>query len=168
MDDKDLTRFLSKIFIDNESECWIWTASTLRGYGQFGVKQGIDTKGIQIFKTNSAHRVSYEHFIGEIPEGKLVCHTCDNPACVNPEHLFIGTQFNNMADMHRKGRRVEGYQAKGEASTSCKLSDAEVVEIRNLYDAKLYRNSYIASMFGVTANHISAIGRRVKRKESGL
>ena len=104
-----MLRFLKKIRKTNE--CWIWTAALDKdGYGVFRYKNKEKYK-------YKAHRFSYEFFIGEIPKGKLVCHTCDNPPCVNPYHLFLGTRKDNTQDMLKKGRsklgktykRKEGY-----------------------------------------------------------
>lgn len=91
-------RFIEKV---NKTEgCWEWTAATYRGgYGHF--RAFTDGK----WKMTKAHRYSYSHFKGEIPKGMLVCHTCDNPKCVNPEHLFLGSHKDNMTDMHNKDRR---------------------------------------------------------------
>lgn len=78
------------------SGCWLWTGDTLHnGYGRYG----------DIGKrTMRAHRYSYEKFVGPIPKGMFVCHSCDVPACVNPDHLWIGTAEQNMKDMINKGR----------------------------------------------------------------
>ena len=86
-------RFMQKV---NKTEtCWLWTgALNSRGYGSFGVYG----------KATSAHRYSYEHFKGKIPEGMIVCHSCDVPACVNPDHLWVGTYLDNSRDCIRKGR----------------------------------------------------------------
>ena len=75
-------------------------------------------------RQEGAHRVSYHLFVGDIPEGMLVCHTCDTPSCVNPEHLFVGTWADNMADRDKKGR-----QAKGCDVNTAKLSEEQAMEI---------------------------------------
>jgi hypothetical protein len=88
-------RFINKVNKNGKDGCWEWMASCINsGYGQIRV----DGKGVL------AHRFSYDHFIGPIPDGHYVCHHCDNPSCVNPEHLFLGTQSDNMMDRDNKGR----------------------------------------------------------------
>lgn len=87
-------RFLSKV--DTSGDCWIWQASTVRGYGQLSTQRGKAPA--------RAHRLSYELFVGPIPEGLEVCHQCDTPSCVRPSHLFIGTHHDNMLDAASKKR----------------------------------------------------------------
>jgi hypothetical protein len=82
------TRFWNKV--TKTKKCWIWNAANKDGYGRFGRKY--------------AHRISFEWHIGKIPEGLFVCHHCDNPSCVNPEHLFVGSNLDNVLDMISKGR----------------------------------------------------------------
>ncbi len=85
--------------------CWLWTGFlNNKGYGQIGVANN---------KLAYTHRVSYALYIGEIPKGLLVLHKCDTPACLNPEHLFLGTQKENMQDCKRKGRTTLGPRARG-------------------------------------------------------
>lgn len=87
--------------------CWNWILTKDKvGYGRLKVSLGSREE----WRSSSAHRYSYELFIGEIPHGMNVLHKCDNRACCNPEHLFIGTQQDNMHDMHSKGRGPRGYK----------------------------------------------------------
>lgn len=107
-----------------ENGCWEWQAASVGGsnkhtYGQFGVASG---------KMKLAHRVSYELYKGPIPEGMKVCHKCDYPRCVNPDHLFLGTHKDNMQDMVLKGRKNPIYGTKHHKT---KLSIEAVQEIRN-------------------------------------
>lgn len=89
-------RFIEKI-IKLPSGCWEWTGATVPfGYGVFQLGRGVGV--------TRSHRFAYELWVGPIPEGMFVCHTCDNPPCCNPEHLFLGSNGDNMKDMHAKNR----------------------------------------------------------------
>jgi len=91
-------RLLSKRSFNDETGCWEWTGFRSRdGYGQ--IRYGTSSAGIVY-----VHRASYEVFKGPIPEGQVVCHACDNPPCFNPDHLFLGSQTDNMRDAQKKGR----------------------------------------------------------------
>jgi hypothetical protein len=84
-----------------QGDCLVWTGGlSLNGYGQ--VRERIDGKRTQ----TGAHRIIYRDTIGPIPDGMFVCHTCDNPPCVNPEHLFVGQPVDNTRDMIQKGRAL--------------------------------------------------------------
>ncbi len=93
-----LERFWDKVEMIPFHSCWEWTGATNQdGYGIIGTGEGGKTS----FRV---HRMSYALHVGPIPEGKVVCHSCDNPGCVRPEHLFIGTMKDNNADRCAKGR----------------------------------------------------------------
>lgn len=96
-------------------QCWIWTSAKLKsGYGRH--------KGVL------AHRYCWEMYNGQIPEGMSVLHKCDNPSCVNHNHLFVGTQQDNLEDM-----RLKGHQVRGEKQGSSKLTSDQIIEIRSRY-----------------------------------
>ena len=99
-------RIKRAVFVDG-NECWNWKLSKDRvGYGRLKIQLGTREK----FRFSSVHRYAYEVFVGPIPSGMNVLHRCDNRACCNPSHLFIGSQKDNMQDMHAKGRGPRGYK----------------------------------------------------------
>jgi hypothetical protein len=100
-----------------ENGCWEWVGYF--GSGGYGM---MSRNG----KNARAHRVSYEAYKGSIPKGMVIRHTCDNPACINPDHLVLGTQQENVADRESRNRR----NVKGEQIGTAKLSEADVVNIR--------------------------------------
>lgn len=160
-----LNRIKSQVRVDEATGCWIWlgTRSTCRmGYGQMSIND----------KARRVHRVVYELKAGAIPKGKFVCHDCDTPLCCNPEHLFLGTHRDNMADMTQKGRQATGLRngrftkpeqtARGARNGRSKLTEQSVREIRRRYAAGSVRQKDLAAEFGVG---VSTIGDIVKRKK---
>lgn len=112
-------RFEMKFKIDKPNKCWIWLKhKNKKGYGIFGIASS---------KSVRAHRFSYELYVGKIPKGLLVCHKCDNPACVNPNHLWLGTIKENNSDRDKKGRCVS---LKGEKNGHAKITDKIAREIK--------------------------------------
>lgn len=119
-------RFLLKAAVNKATGCWEWTARLSRdGYGKFQVPR--DGGGQ---RTTRAHRYAYEQWVGPIPTGLLVCHRCDNPICVNPEHLFIGTGSDNKQDEISKGRNNP---PRGTRNPRAVLDEATVRRIRQMY-----------------------------------
>lgn len=98
-------RFNKKWQPVTETGCWLWTGAITKGYGMIG-------SGLGDRRTLLAHRVSWELCNGPVPAGLHVLHKCDTPACVNPDHLFLGTHTDNMCDMTKKGRQVSGTLGK--------------------------------------------------------
>jgi len=145
-------KIIRKSYPEPNTGCWIWGASiNADGYG-------IQKASLISNKVVTAHRVSYwifkEHYnIDELS----VLHTCDNPACVNPDHLFLGTQADNIADRHNK-KRSRGGSVSGSKCIHSKLVESDVINIRALFPDKT--ESQIASMYGVTQSNISAILNR--------
>ncbi len=105
--------------------------------------------------------MSWEMIHGPIPDGAYVCHRCDNRACVNPEHLFLGTALDNMRDMIAKGRARHDVTPRGEAHPHAKLRADDVRHIRQLHASGLFGNRNIGDWFGVAPRHIWALARRV-------
>lgn len=147
-------RFWEKVLIAPPMVCWEWIASKdPHGYGQ------IRTGGPGGGPLRQAHRVSYELHNGPIPAGLLVRHTCDNPGCVNPDHLRLGTQADNVQDMIDRGR-ARGGPPRGERNASSKLTEAQVVDIRNRYATGEVLQIELTKEFGVSQATISEIVRR--------
>jgi HNH endonuclease len=119
-----------------EGNCLIWTrAPNSSKYGRFNQNR----------KNYSPHRASYETFNGEIPNGYLVLHKCDNPRCINPKHLFLGTHKENTHDMMKKDRMAN---FKGENNSKAILTENQVLEIRKLH-SKGMKTKEIANLYNV-------------------
>jgi len=136
-------RLLSKIAVDLETGCWNWTAyvSPRNGYGQIWAYR----------RKWRVHRLSYILHRGEIPDGIDVCHHCDNRACVNPDHLFLGTRDDNMADMVAKGRQRP---CIGTKHGRAKITEADVIEIRAIQGIP---HTKIAQQYGISKTQVSTI-----------
>ena len=153
--EKDKSRFLKYVFVE-ESGCWRWTGAVSkrrknkdeRWYGRFWFKN----------KNMSAHRLSWIIHIGEIPKGLIICHKCDNTRCVNPAHLFVGTQQDNVTDMINKNRHsfpprireIDGKPARA------KLNDAQIVQLRLLRKSGMTQLK-IGKLLGVSQITVSKI-----------
>lgn len=140
-------------YVQKTDKCWIWTGHRYKdGYGQFKFNR----------KTNYAHRVSYLFCKGEL--GNLwVLHDCDTPLCVNPDHLFLGTQQDNVDDMIRKGRKIT---LSGEECPWSKLDEWAIVDIRQMLAMKITHDR-IAQKYGVTRQAITKINQGLNWKNNG-
>lgn len=153
-------RFWSRV--KKTEGCWTWTGpATSDGYGRL-FRGG---------KTIRAHRLSYEMHKGDIPDGMNVCHRCDNPPCVNPDHLFLGTTADNMADKKQKGRGNEPSRsgnnhwmnrkpesvAKGSAFGRSDLTDSRVLQIKLRYVAGGITQRALAAEFGISYKNLNLI-----------
>ena len=138
-------RFWSKIK-ETETGCWEWQGSRRPdGYGRIMIGK----------KRRTTHRIAFLLHHGELPEDKFICHTCDNPPCCNPLHLFKGTPKDNSLDQYAKGRSTHGTR-NGRAI----LIPEQIIEIRRLRRAGL-SYSKLASSFGVTKNNIAMIVKNI-------
>lgn len=152
MNNKTLERFWAKV--DKTTTCWVWKASKRnKGYGAF-IYPSSNGDIIQ----GRAHRFVWEIYNGTIPIGLCVLHKCDNPACVNPEHLFLGTKKDNNKDMCQKGRHRSGTSKtslaeckykRGEQHHAAKLRQKDVREMRKLYAIGGWSYSKLANRFDV-------------------
>lgn len=141
-------RFLSKVDIRAPHECWPWTANRHRkGYGLFKLER----------RNWKAHRVSWEMYEGQIPPGICVLHHCDNPPCVNPAHLFLGTHKLNAEDRDAKGRNRP---CPGEKNGQAVLTADQVREIRTVYAARSKTQVALGRQFGLRQGSISNIVHR--------
>lgn len=147
-DTGNITERFHKKYIVKENGCWMWEGSTRAN--SKGVLYPRISKGK---KDIGAHRFSYMMIHGEIKSGMYVCHKCDTPLCVNPDHLFIGTHKDNMADMVNKGRSHKG---TGEYANSSKLTNEQAKQIRSIN----LSGSKLANLFGVSQATISRIIRK--------
>lgn len=140
------SEFLKCVRVGWNDDCWIWLGSKRNGYGTIWFDG----------KSRLAHRVAYGLFFGVSPGRLYVCHKCGNAACVNPYHLYAGTQAQNMVDMELHGRRIRGSKCP-----AAKLTEDDVREIRKLH-AEGVTQQVLANRFGV---HNSTVNAVVNRKQ---
>ena len=148
-------RLINGINSAPEVGCWEWRrANNGYGYGTLTVNR----------KTKLVHRLAYEYSKGPIPTGMHVCHTCDNPSCINPDHLFLGTRNDNMKDCFLKGRsNIHPISFPGETNPRSKLTQHQVKHIRLLLAQQMTQDT-IAKKFGISQAQVSNIKRGIKWK----
>lgn len=140
-------RFLDKVTYEPNTGCWLWLgACQSGGYGFMAIDATRKNR-----KSSAAHRISYILFKGDIPNEIVVCHTCDVCSCVNPDHLFLGTNADNSKDMVLKGR-----QAKGESQGASKLKSDYVLKIMDMCNNGVSKIE-ISRIFNVTKENIYSI-----------
>lgn len=145
-----IERMMEQVFPEPNTGCWLWSGKVNHnGYG--AVAKFLPDKILR-----GAHRVSYYLHNGIFDYSLHVCHKCDTPSCVNPDHLFLATKLENTMDMVRKGRA-----SKGENCPNHKLTESNVIDIRKLYSDGGHTIRSIAPIFGVDYSTIFNI---VKRK----
>lgn len=132
----NLETLLARIEPDLNSGCWLWPGSP-------------DKKGYIRTGGSGIHRTSYKLHFGEVPDGLFVCHKCDTPACVNPGHLWLGTNHDNVRDMIQKGRDWRGDRT-GEKNPKAKLTEKDVLEIRGSARSSIA----LAAHYGVSTGAI--------------
>lgn len=141
MRNADKQAFESRIWIT--PGCWLWQGDVItKGYGRFSFGGGYE----------SAHRLSFRLYVGPIPSGHVIRHSCDNPICVNPDHLQSGTQKENIQDAVSRGRMSLG-ERNGRATITAEL----VLQIRDLLDCGLFTHSVIGHFYGVKRTLVSDI-----------
>ena len=138
-----MDRIYDNIKEDDETGCFIWQKSKDSwGYGHIRIHG----------KLHKTHRIMYEEYVGEIPEGMKVCHRCDTPSCCNPDHLFLGTDADNMRDRDNKDR-----QARGESHGTSKLTEEDVKSIKELLSEGDLKQHELSAIFNVGSDVISRI-----------
>ena len=151
IEEKRFHKFANSIAIDEPDKCWNWQKRKFKGYGMVRAEYIGKRETFRM----AAHRFSYLHFKGDIPKGISVCHKCDNPACVNPEHLFLGTHKQNFEDAAAKKRMANGVR-----HYKTKLQIEDVINIRERFSAG-EQIKQIASSLNLQIGHVYKIVHKI-------
>lgn len=145
---QQVANFKSKITVEEPLKCWEWNAGkNSDGYGVSYV----------VKRPYLAHRVAYFLAYGSFADRQRVCHSCDNPSCCNPKHLFLGSPADNSRDMVRKGRSTRGAK-----NAQTKLTAEQVLEIRQRYSVESISQRLLASQYGISCSHVFSIIARLR------
>lgn len=148
--EKTLERVWKKIKFGEPDQCWEWQATrNNKGYGKFYIRTGVQSL---------AHRYVFTQLFGEVPKNIQVCHSCDNPRCTNPNHLFSGTHKDNMDDLWKKGRG-----RKGSKHGNSKLKEKDIPIIRQRLKNGEFHKS-ISESFGISRTTITYISNGLRWK----
>lgn len=137
-------RIARRITVDPDTGCWLWSGGKAHGYAMIWYDGG----------QRRGHKLMYQLLVGPVPEGQVVRHTCHRPSCICPDHLQLGTQLDNQADMLAAGR-----EAKGEQHGMAKLTEDAVIVMRGLYATGRYTQRALGRMFGVTQTLVGHVVR---------
>jgi hypothetical protein len=152
----DKRRFESKYVVGSSNQCWEWTAfKNKKGYGAIMYR---DLGNI------AAHRFSYLLYKGDFDKNKFICHTCDNPSCVNPSHLFVGTPSENMKDKILKGRAKNPPIHKGSKQHLAKMNPDKIREIRKLFNEGISQTE-LAKRYCLHTSTMNNICRNISWKD---
>lgn len=149
--EEQVKRFWARVTQAPAPACWLWTGAQQRkGYGRVAF----------LGRIWGAHRLAWFLSFGDIPDRKQVCHRCDNPPCCNPDHLFLGSNSDNVQDMLQKGRFVVGRRPMGSMNRASKLREADIAAIRANGELTFAEARNVARQYGVTPQNIMNIVKR--------
>lgn len=154
-----MDRIARRVRVNFATGCVEWQGARSAGYGMMVV--GSRSDGSR--RHDRVSRIMWRETFGPIPSGMSVLHSCDNPPCVNPMHLFLGTQKDNVMDAIRKGRMKFPKNGRGERSHRCRWTDAQIAEVRERVRSGETQCSVARSM-GISQGHVSMVVRRLKRR----
>lgn len=144
-------RFWAKVKRLGPDDCWLWTAATIKGYGQFHLPRDAYHQNVTVY----AHRYAWTITNGQLPDSKHVCHVCDQPLCCNTRHMFLGSAADNLADARAKGRLVDGRHL-------IKVDDAGVRDIRANYRSH-ENGKQLAAKYGISLGSLLRIAKGTQR-----